>query len=144
MTFRILLSILIEICVLFKQQAAGLIQHAWRTFLQKRDIQRWSFHLLKIEWKADRTAKGYKFICPIFRLDKTSLHQGQGKLSEQHCLVGVLWWVMLVIKALTKKTPFSHPHPYASLLFIGFWWLDYQQLTSPKQTYVDFLPYINS
>ena len=34
MTFRILLSILIEIFVLFKQQAAGLIQHAWRTFLQ--------------------------------------------------------------------------------------------------------------
>ena len=40
MTFRILLSILIEICVLFKQQAAGLIQHAWRTFLQRRDIHR--------------------------------------------------------------------------------------------------------
>ena len=31
----------------------------------------------KIEGKAaDRTAKGYKFICPIFRLDKTSIdHQ---------------------------------------------------------------------
>ena len=26
---------------------------------------------LKIERKADPTAKGYKFICPIFRLDKT-------------------------------------------------------------------------
>ena len=40
MTFRILLTILIEICVLFKQQAVGLIQHAWRTFFQRRDIQR--------------------------------------------------------------------------------------------------------
>ena len=29
---------------------------------------------LKIEGKADRTAKDYKFICPIFQLDKTSLH----------------------------------------------------------------------
>ena len=26
---------------------------------------------LLIEGKADRTAKGYKFICPIFLLDKT-------------------------------------------------------------------------
>ena len=37
---------------------------------------------LKIEDKAHRTAKGYKLICPIFRLDKTSLHQGLEKLSE--------------------------------------------------------------
>ena len=37
---------------------------------------------LKIEGKADRTAKGYKFIWQIFRLDKTSLHQGLEKLSE--------------------------------------------------------------
>ena len=37
---------------------------------------------LKIEGKADRTAKVYTFICPIFRLDKTSLHQGWEKLSE--------------------------------------------------------------
>ena len=37
---------------------------------------------LKIEGKADRTAQAYKFICPIFRLDKTSLHQGLEKLSE--------------------------------------------------------------
>ena len=37
---------------------------------------------LKIENKADRTAKVYKFICPIFRLDKTSLHQGLEKLSD--------------------------------------------------------------
>ena len=37
---------------------------------------------LKIEGKADRTAKVYKFICPIFRLDKTSLHQELEKLSE--------------------------------------------------------------
>ena len=37
---------------------------------------------LKIEGKADRTAKVYKFICPIFRLDKTSLHQGLEKLSD--------------------------------------------------------------
>ena len=29
---------------------------------------------LKIEGKTDRTVKVYKFICPIFRLDKTSLH----------------------------------------------------------------------
>ena len=37
---------------------------------------------LKIEGKTDRTAKGYKLICPIFRLVKTSLHQGLEKLSE--------------------------------------------------------------
>ena len=37
---------------------------------------------LKIEGKADRTAKVYKFIRPIFWLDKTSLHQGLEKLSE--------------------------------------------------------------
>ena len=37
---------------------------------------------LKIKSKADRTSKIYKFICPIFRLDKTSLHQGLEKLSE--------------------------------------------------------------
>ena len=35
---------------------------------------------LKIEDKADRIAKGYEFICPIFRLDKTSLHQGLERL----------------------------------------------------------------
>ena len=38
--------------------------------------------ILKIKGKADRTAKAYKYICPIFRLDKTSLHQGLEKLSE--------------------------------------------------------------
>ena len=37
---------------------------------------------LDIEGKADRTAKGYKFICPIFRLNKASLYQGLEKLSE--------------------------------------------------------------
>ena len=37
---------------------------------------------LKIEGKADRTAKVYKFTCPLFRLDKTSLHQELEKLSE--------------------------------------------------------------
>ena len=37
---------------------------------------------LKIEGKAGRTAKGYKFICPIFPLDKTSLRQGLEKLSD--------------------------------------------------------------
>ena len=37
---------------------------------------------LKIEGKTDRTAKGHKRICPIFRLVKTSLHQGLEKLSE--------------------------------------------------------------
>ena len=37
---------------------------------------------LKTEGKTDRTAKGYKVICPIFRLVKTSLHQGLEKLSE--------------------------------------------------------------
>ena len=37
---------------------------------------------LKTEGKADRTAKVYKFICPIVRLDKTSLHQVLEKLSE--------------------------------------------------------------
>ena len=31
---------------------------------------------LKIEGKADQTAKGYKFMtCPIFRIDRTSAHQ---------------------------------------------------------------------
>ena len=35
-----------------------------------------------MEGKADRTAKGYEFICPIFRLDKTTLHQGLEKLTE--------------------------------------------------------------
>ena len=29
------------------------------------------------------TAKVYKFICPIFRLDKTSLYQGLEKFSEK-------------------------------------------------------------
>ena len=50
---------------------------------------------LKIEGKVDRTANGYKFICPIFRLDKTSLHQGLEKLSDKIrlslaavCLIG--------------------------------------------------------
>ena len=50
---------------------------------------------LKIEGKADRTANGYKFICPIFRLDKTSLYQGLEKLSDKIrlslaavCLIG--------------------------------------------------------
>ena len=38
--------------------------------------------LLKTEGRADRIAKGYKFICPIFRLDKPRLHQGLEKLSE--------------------------------------------------------------
>ena len=37
---------------------------------------------LKIEGKADRNAKVCKFICPIFRLDKTSLHQGLEKLND--------------------------------------------------------------
>ena len=31
----------------------------------------------KIEGKADQTALDGLFICPIFRLDKSSLHQGQ-------------------------------------------------------------------
>ena len=38
---------------------------------------------LKIEGKADRTAKGYKFICPIFQLDKTSPHHGLEKLPDE-------------------------------------------------------------
>ena len=33
----------------------------------------------KIEGRADWTGKVYKFICPILRLDKTSLHQGLEK-----------------------------------------------------------------
>ena len=37
-----------------------------------------------MEGKADRTAKSNQFICPIVRPDKTSLHQGLEKLSEQH------------------------------------------------------------
>ena len=50
---------------------------------------------LKIEGNAERTANGYKFICPIFRLDKSSLHQGLEKLSDKIrlslaavCLIG--------------------------------------------------------
>ena len=35
---------------------------------------------LKIEGTADRTAKVYKFICPILRLVKTSLYQELEKL----------------------------------------------------------------
>ena len=38
---------------------------------------------LKIEGKADRTAKDYKFICPIFQLDKTSPHHGLEKLPDE-------------------------------------------------------------
>ena len=38
---------------------------------------------LKIEGKADRTAKGYKFICPLFQPDKTSLHQGLENLPDK-------------------------------------------------------------
>ena len=38
---------------------------------------------LKIEGKDDRTAKGYKFICPIFRLDENSLYQGLEKLPDE-------------------------------------------------------------
>ena len=34
---------------------------------------------LKIEGKSDRIAKSYKFIFPIFGLDKPSLHQGYCK-----------------------------------------------------------------
>ena len=36
----------------------------------------------KTEGKADRTAKVYKFICPIIRLNKTSLDQELEKLTE--------------------------------------------------------------
>ena len=36
----------------------------------------------KTEGKADGTAKVYKFICPIIRLNNTSLDQGLEKLSE--------------------------------------------------------------
>ena len=32
-----------------------------------------------VAYEADRTAKVYKFICPIFRLDKTTLQQGKAK-----------------------------------------------------------------
>ena len=38
--------------------------------------------ILKIEGNADRRAKGYKFICPIFRLNKTSFRRGLEKLSD--------------------------------------------------------------
>ena len=34
----------------------------------------------KIKGKVDWTAKVYKFICPVCRLDKTSVHQGLEKL----------------------------------------------------------------
>ena len=83
MTFRILLSILIEICVLFKQQAAGLIQHAWRTFLQRRDIQR--KEVFEMIFSFIENMKGrLRLQIDLFNisLDKTSLHQGLEKLSE--------------------------------------------------------------
>ena len=35
-----------------------------------------------MEGKADRTVKGYAYICPIFRLDKTILHHGLEKLRK--------------------------------------------------------------
>ena len=38
--FRTRLSISIKICFLFEQQAASLIQCAWRTFFQRKIIQR--------------------------------------------------------------------------------------------------------
>ena len=78
MTFRILLSILIEICVLFKQQAAGLIQHAWRTFLQRKEVFEMIFSFIE-------NMKGrLRLQIDLFNisLDKTSLHQGLEKLSE--------------------------------------------------------------
>ena len=37
---------------------------------------------LKIEGKADQTAQDYQFFCSIFRLNKTSLHQGLEKLGS--------------------------------------------------------------
>ena len=52
------------------------------TSSERRRYLKWSFHLLDLEGKADRTANGYKFICPVFWLDKTSLQQGLEKLSE--------------------------------------------------------------
>ena len=41
--------------------------------------------LLKIEGKTDWTDKIYKFICPIFWLDKTSLDQGLSRKARP-------WW----------------------------------------------------
>ena len=39
---------------------------------------------VKIEGKADRTAKGYKYICPIFSTrQNVSLHQGLEKLHHR-------------------------------------------------------------
>lgn len=38
--------------------------------------------ILKIEGKPDRTAKGYRFICPMLRLRKTSFHRGLEKPSD--------------------------------------------------------------
>ena len=40
MNFRTRLSISIKICFLFEQQAASLIQCAWRVFFQRKIIQR--------------------------------------------------------------------------------------------------------
>ena len=62
----------------------------WEIFSRPASVKSWvpnfnlQFLLLdreddKIEGKADRTAKGYEFICAIFRLDKTGLHQGLEK-----------------------------------------------------------------
>ena len=47
-----------------------------------KPLVRWTGWTEGLKLKADRTAKVYKFISPIFRLDKTSLHQELEKLSE--------------------------------------------------------------
>ena len=58
-----------------------------KSFILRDRIERQGTDLYKkkIEGKADRTAKGWKFtnlFAQKFRLDKTSLHQGLEKLSE--------------------------------------------------------------
>ena len=60
------------------QSAAGESRILLKIRISSTSVQ----NTLEIEGKADRTAKGYKFICPIFRLNKTSLYQGLEKLSE--------------------------------------------------------------
>ena len=69
----------------------------------------------KTESKADRTAKVYKFICPIIRLNKTSLDQGLEKLTENRIngyniqnntkikKIKCDWWRKTIVKNLCTE-----------------------------------------
>ena len=106
-------------------------------------------HTLKIEGKADRTAKGwgviYKFICPIFRLDRTSRHQGLGKAKSIHwflfkpapCCNGNGHYSVLVHPQLLKW-PLDNSQFFQRLTkksgmvakFDPYWWFDWRSIYS--------------